>query len=131
MKIHLTSLGCAKNLVDSELMLGRLKRSGWSITAEPSEAEAIVVNSCSFIESAIDESIDTILELAKFKREGPCRRLIVTGCLPERYREAIVQALPEVDIFLGTGAYDRVVEAVEGHSQANRCFLPDPNALAV
>ena len=131
MKVHLTSLGCAKNLVDSELMLGRFKHSGWIITAEPSEAETIIVNTCGFIESAIDESIDTILELARFKKQGTCRQLVVAGCLPERYREEIVAALPEVDLFLGTGAYDRIVEAVTGPAGENRSVWPDPNTLAL
>lgn len=131
MKVHLTSLGCSKNLVDSELMLGRLQRAGWTVTPEPSEAEAIVVNTCSFIESAVDESVDTILELAKYKTRGSCRRLIVAGCLPQRYQEEIVESLPEVDVFLGTGAYDQIVEAVVESDRGQRCLLMDPNGLAL
>ncbi|MEW6673262.1 MAG: 30S ribosomal protein S12 methylthiotransferase RimO [Thermodesulfobacteriota bacterium] len=130
MKLHLVSLGCARNLVDSEIMLGRLKHSGWALTEDPAEAETIIVNTCSFIESAVNESIDTILELAAFKKNGSCRKLIVAGCLPERYREEIVGALPEVDMFLGTGAYDRIVQAVDGTLASPGCILPDPN-LAV
>ncbi len=130
MKLHLTSLGCAKNLVDSEVMLGRLLKAGWSITQEPADADVIVVNTCSFIRSAVDESIDTILELAKFKNTGICRRLIVSGCLPERFGEDITKALPEVDFFLGTGAYDKIIEAVENTLDSDsRCHLPDPNLL--
>jgi len=127
LKLHLVSLGCARNLVDSEVMLGRLKHSGWDITEDPTEAETIIVNTCSFIESAVNESIDTILELAALKKKGNCRRLIVAGCLPQRYRKDIVEALPEVDIFLGTGAYDRIIQAVDGTLAATGCFLPDPN----
>lgn len=127
--LHLVSLGCAKNLVDSELMLGRLKKSGWVISPDPADAETIVVNTCSFVESAVDESIDTILELAKFKKAGACRQLIVAGCLPERYREEIVETLPEVDMFLGTGAYDKIIQAVEGSADLSACVLPDPNFL--
>jgi ribosomal protein S12 methylthiotransferase len=127
MKLHLVSLGCAKNLVDSELMLGRLMKAGWANTRNPGQADIIIINSCSFIESAINESIDTILALAKYKHDGPCRRLIVAGCLPERFREKIVTAIPEVDFFLGTGAFDKIVEAVDGSLNAVKCFLPDPN----
>ena len=129
MKIHLASLGCAKNLIDSEVMLGRLKRAGAVIIDDPSAAEIIVVNTCSFIESATDESIDTILELSKFKSRGECRRLVVTGCLPERYREDLAKALPEVDVFLGTGAFDRIVEAVDGYLETPKCLLPDPDTI--
>jgi len=127
MKFYLASLGCAKNLVDSELMMGRLIKSGGFITQNPENADTIIVNTCSFIESAVNESIDTILELAKYKLSGDCRRLIVTGCLPERFREAIAESLPEVDIFLGTGALDKIVSAVNGGLNDRRCFLPDPN----
>ncbi|MGD2029911.1 MAG: hypothetical protein PVG86_08250, partial [Desulfobacterales bacterium] len=85
MKLHMVSLGCAKNLVDSELMLGRLVNAGWTHTQDPGEADIIIINTCSFIEPAINESIDTILALAKYKHDGLCRRLIVAGCLPERF----------------------------------------------
>jgi ribosomal protein S12 methylthiotransferase len=126
MNLYLESLGCARNQVDSETMLARLEAAGVRITEDPAQADAIVVNTCSFIESAADESIDTILELAKHKRAGRCRRLIVTGCLPERYREPITEALPEVDLFLGTGAYEQIVAAVQGAFTAGACLLPDP-----
>jgi ribosomal protein S12 methylthiotransferase len=129
MLIYLESLGCARNQVDSETMLARLESAGLRMTEDPSAAEAIVVNTCSFIEAAADESIDTILELARYKREGRCRRLIVTGCLPERYRDPIVEALPEVDFFLGTGAYDQIVAAVQGALTAGACLLPDPDSV--
>ena len=129
MKIHLASLGCAKNLIDSEVMLGRLKKAGAVIIDDPLEAEIIVVNTCSFIESAADESIDTILALSKYKSQGVCRRLVVTGCLPERYREDIAKAIPEVDVFLGTGAFDRIVEAVDGYLDTSKCLLPDPDTI--
>jgi ribosomal protein S12 methylthiotransferase len=126
LKLHLVSLGCAKNQVDSEIMLGRLQQAGWSITDNPEEAHTIVVNTCSFIESAAEESVETIVELAEFKKSGSCRRLVVTGCLPERYREKIIQALPEVDIFLGTGAFDQVVKAAGDSPITNETVLPDP-----
>ncbi len=130
MIFHVTSLGCARNLVDSECMTGRLLAAGHAIIEDPGEAEVIVINTCSFIESAINESIDTILALARHKTHGACRRLIVTGCLPERFREEIVSSLPEVDMFLGTGAYDRIVEAIVDHENQPKCVLPDPDALA-
>lgn len=131
MLIYLESLGCARNQVDSETMLARLVSAGLGITDDPAEAEAIVVNTCSFIQAAADESIDAILALAQHKKEGRCRRLIVTGCLPERYREPIAEALPEVDLFLGTGAYDRIVAAVRGSLGPGACLLPDPDGIDV
>ncbi len=125
----MVSLGCAKNLVDSEVMLGLLIKAGCRITQDPQNADTIIVNTCSFIESAVNESIDTILELAKYKSNGSCRRLIVTGCLPERFREAIVESLPEVDLFLGTGAFDKILTAVNGALNERNCLLPDPNLI--
>lgn len=130
MIVHLVSLGCARNQIDSEVMLGCLREVGALFTDTPGDAEVIIVNTCSFIESAADESIDTILELATYKTEGCCRRLIVTGCLPERYRQEIARAMPEVDVFLGTGAFDRIVAAVEGHLDTARCLLPHPDSLS-
>ncbi len=127
MKLYLLSLGCARNLVDSEIMLGRIKRAGWTIVEEPEAAEVIVVNTCSFIEDAADESIEMILELAQYKQSGSCQRLVVAGCLPERYREEIANQMPEVDAFLGTGAYDQIVAAVEGSKSSSECLLPDPD----
>jgi ribosomal protein S12 methylthiotransferase len=129
MHIYLESLGCARNQVDSETMLALLRGAGARITGDPAMAEVIVVNTCSFIEAAADESIDTILALARFKQEGRCRRLIVTGCLPERHREPIVAALPEVDFFLGTGAYPDIVAAVQGELAPGACLLPDPGTM--
>ncbi len=127
MKLYLVSLGCVRNLVDSEIMLGRLMRAGLSITQDPEKADIIIINTCSFIEPAVNESIDTILELAKFKETGACRYLIVVGCLPERFQKEIVHALPEVDLFLGTGAFDKIVQAAKGSLNTSKCFLPDPN----
>ncbi|WP_246805110.1 MiaB/RimO family radical SAM methylthiotransferase [Desulfosarcina cetonica] len=130
MRVYIESLGCARNQVDSETMAGQLRLAGWSLTREPAEADAIVVNTCSFVESAIDESIDTILELARFKQTGRCQRLIVAGCLPERFRDAIADALPEVDQFLGTGAFTQIGEAVAGQLTGSVC-LPDPDRISM
>ena len=131
MNIHLVSLGCARNLVDSEVMTGKLREAGCIPVSELEDAEVIIVNTCSFIEAAANESIDTILALAAFKKSGACSRLIVTGCLPERYREDIVSALPEVDIFLGTGAYDRIIDAVQDGLKLSSCLLPDPDGITL
>jgi len=126
-KVYLESLGCARNQVDSEIMAGRLKKAGWILTDDPEQAATIVVNTCSFIESATEESIDAILELAQYKKQAVCTRLVVTGCLPERFREDIIASLPEVDVFLGTGAFDQIVQAVKDPRFTHQCVLPDPD----
>jgi ribosomal protein S12 methylthiotransferase len=131
MRLYIESLGCARNQVDSENMAGQLRQAGWSMTRDPAEATVIVVNTCSFVESAINESIDTILELSRFKNEGRCNRLVVAGCLPERFREAIADALPEVDQFLGTGAFTHIVDAVTGALARGTCLLPDPDRIPI
>ncbi len=127
MYLYFESLGCARNQVDSDVMQGHLARAGWRLTDEPALADAIVVNTCSFIEPAVNESIDTILELARQKKEGRCRRLVVVGCLPERYGRDIVTAMPEVDFFLGTGAFDRIVATLNESLSPAKCELPDPD----
>ncbi len=109
-KIGFVSLGCPKNLVDSEVMLGLLTRHGHEITATQSEAEIIVVNTCGFIESAKQESIDTILEMAEQKVSGNCRRLVVAGCLVERYRREILEQIPEVDAVIGTNQIPQILD---------------------
>ena len=129
MKVYFASLGCARNQIDSEVMQGRLKRAGMAVTDDPADAAAIVVNTCSFIEAAADESIDAILELAQYKQTGRCRRFIVTGCLPQRYGTEIESALPEVDVFLGTGAFDRIVDAIRVTKSGPACLLPDPDVV--
>jgi ribosomal protein S12 methylthiotransferase len=104
-KLYFLSLGCAKNQVDSEMMLHQLSVQGFLITQEPDEAEVVVINTCSFIESATQESIETILEAARLKKEGACQVLIVTGCFPQRYKNHLVKQMPEVDLFLGTESF--------------------------
>jgi len=128
-QIFLVSLGCARNQVDSELMLGMLTAAGWEVAPDPEDAAAIVINTCSFIESAADESIDTVLEMAAYKKEGVCQKLVVAGCLPERYREQISAALPEVDAFLGTGAYAEILRVIEEPVAKGTCLLPDPDTI--
>jgi len=109
-KVGFVSLGCPKNLVDSEVMLGLLAQSGFEITASQEDAQIIVVNTCGFIESAKQESIDTILEMAKQKINGVCRKLIVAGCLVERYREEILEQIPEVDAVIGTNELPEILK---------------------
>ncbi|MBI2487163.1 MAG: 30S ribosomal protein S12 methylthiotransferase RimO [Deltaproteobacteria bacterium] len=103
MKVSIVSLGCSKNLVDSELILGSLKKEGYEVSSSEKEADVIIVNTCGFIGDAKRESINTILELSEYKRQGKCEKLIVTGCLVERYADELKRELPEVDSFWGTG----------------------------
>jgi ribosomal protein S12 methylthiotransferase len=112
MKVHFTTLGCPKNQVDSELMLGMLARAGHEITATAEAAECLVVNTCAFIDRAREESVNTILELAELKEQGRARALIVTGCLTQRYGSEILQEIPEVNAILGTSELERIVDLV-------------------
>jgi ribosomal protein S12 methylthiotransferase len=109
--VGFVSLGCPKNLVDSEVMMGLLDRAGARLTARPEEAEILVVNTCSFIDTAKQESVDTILEMARHKTEGRARKLIVAGCLVERYRDEIRKNIPEVDAVVGTGELEAILDA--------------------
>jgi ribosomal protein S12 methylthiotransferase len=127
-KIGFVSLGCEKNLVDSEVMLGLLSRRGYQVTTEQSQADIIVVNTCGFIDKAKQESIDTILEMAEHKAHGRCSRLVVTGCLVERYRGEIQKEIPEVDAVLGTNQLEAIIEACENRplpEVENRYYLYD------
>jgi ribosomal protein S12 methylthiotransferase len=111
-KIGVVSLGCAKNLVDTEVMLGLLSKEGFGITNDPAAADILIVNTCGFIESAKQESIENILELARYKEAGSCKLLIVTGCLAERYKDEVVKEIPEVDAVVGTGNYHEIAEVI-------------------
>ena len=113
-KVGFVSLGCPKNLVDSEVMMGILAREGYELTPRADEAEVLVVNTCSFIEAAQKESVDAILEMAEHKKFGAAKKLIVAGCLVERFRAQILEQVPEVDAVVGTGEVERIMEAVEG-----------------
>ena len=112
-KVGFVSLGCPKNLVDSEVMMGTLKQAGYEITNSAEEAETVVVNTCGFIESAKQESIDAILEATRLKSEGKAKRVVVAGCLVERYRDDLMKELPEVDAFIGTNEVTRILEAAD------------------
>ena len=114
MKIGFVSLGCPKNLVDGEVMLGMAQAAGHQITPDAADAEVIVVNTCAFIDNAKEESVDAILEMAQLKREGGVKRLIVTGCLAERYRDQLKAEIPEIDACLGTGDVPQIVDAIAG-----------------
>ncbi len=113
MKIGFLSLGCPKNLVDGEVMLGLAEQAGHEITADSASADVLVVNTCAFIDAAKQESVDAILEMAQRKRDGRCTRLVVTGCLAERYREELQKEIPEIDAVLGTGEVPDIVTALE------------------
>ena len=112
-KVLFISLGCDKNLADSEEMLGILVENGYEITNDETEAEVIVVNTCAFIHDAKEESVNSILEMAKYKEEGVLKALLVTGCLAQRYKDEIMKEIPEVDAVLGTTSYDGIITALD------------------
>jgi ribosomal protein S12 methylthiotransferase len=128
-KVSLVSLGCPKNLVDAEVMLGYLSQDEYEVTTDETQADIIVVNTCSFIKEAKQESIDTILDLADRKHDARCKLLIVTGCLPQRYQQELAKELPEVDIFIGTGDYPRIAEIIaeKKKTEEQLCYTGDPN----
>lgn len=112
MKVLLISLGCDKNLVDSEVMLGLLNKAGHELTNDETEAEAVVINTCAFISDAKEESINTIIEMGRLKKTGRLKKLIVAGCLSQRYKDEIMKELPEIDVIIGATNYDKIVEAI-------------------
>ena len=130
MKILFISLGCDKNLADSEEMLGLLTGNGHEIVDSEEEADAIVINTCCFIHDAKEESVNTILEMAEYKKTGTCKILIVTGCMAQRYKEEITKEIPEVDAVLGTTSYGDIVKALN-EAEAGHVFqeFKDINAL--
>ena len=121
-KVHLISLGCARNRVDSEVMLGTMMGRGWVSTDEPSQADAIVVNTCGFIASAKEESIDTILQAAEMKKTNPDLKVVVAGCLTQRYKTQLVKGLPEVDLFVGTDEFTRIGDLLEDRAGDEKLF---------
>ena len=135
-KVGFVSLGCAKNLCDTEVMLHHLMEAGYQITPEETEADAVIINTCAFIESAKKESIDNILDIAWLKKHGKLRALIVTGCLAERYRQQVMDEMPEVDAILGVGAIHKITEALDaslsrGAGQAKYCCLDDKESASL
>ena len=130
MKILFLSLGCDKNLVDSEVMLGMLTSRGYEITDDENEADVIIINTCCFIHDAMEESIQNILDMAEYKKNGKAKALIVTGCLAQRYRQEILDEIPEVDEVLGTTAIDQIIRAVDQALEGKKeVILSDLNAL--
>jgi ribosomal protein S12 methylthiotransferase len=124
--VYFVSLGCPKNLVDSQVMLGKLENDRYEIAREPDQAEVIIVNTCSFIQAAKEESIETILEMAQFKDEGKCKALVVSGCLPQRYAKELEKEMPEVDLMIGTGQYHKITELLDLHEKAREQGAPLP-----
>ena len=126
-RVHLVSLGCPKNRVDCEVMAGKLRSGEWELTDDAGNADVIIVNTCSFIQPATEESIQTILEMAGHKNAGTCRKLVVTGCMVQRYGKALEGELPEVDAFVGTGEYHRIDEILRARAgEAPRSYVDVP-----
>ncbi|NCB76365.1 MAG: 30S ribosomal protein S12 methylthiotransferase RimO [Negativicutes bacterium] len=125
MKAGFVSLGCVKNLVDTEVMLGLLQDGGVELIDDPAEADILVVNTCGFIDAAKEESLQTILQMAEFKKTGRCRGLIVAGCLGQRYQQELLDEMPEVDVILGTAAWGRIQEAVAAALEGRRALFID------
>ena len=131
MKVGMISLGCPKNRVASEQMLKKLADAGYELTNDETEAEAIVINTCAFIEDAKQEAINTILETARLKETGRLKKLVVAGCLSELYRDEIISEMPEVDAVIGAGSYDEVAAALEGALRGEKPVIIGDNCAAV
>ena len=129
--VGMVSLGCPKNLVDGEVMLGRLQGAGYELVADPKQADVIVVNTCAFIDRAKQESVDAILEMAREKEIGHAQRLVVTGCLTQRYDAELRREIPEIDATLGTGQVEGIVEAVGGRGDLARRGRAGPADLGL
>lgn len=130
MKIGLVSLGCPKNLVDSETMLGLIHEEQLTITNDPAEADLIIVNTCGFIESAKEESVNTILQMGEYKTNGSCKHLIITGCLGQRYAEELLENIPEADAVIGTECYEDIAYVVKRVMQGERFIMLEPQPKA-
>ena len=130
-KFSIVSLGCARNLVDSEVMAGLLRQEHYEMVPEPADADVVLVNTCGFIEDAKTESIDTIVEIGRLKEEGKLRKLVIAGCLSQRYPEELARELPEVDLFIGTGEVPRIAEILREHdaNSARRQYIGVPRYL--
>lgn len=130
--LYFTSLGCSKNLVDSQVMLGHLKLDGFTIATEPENAEVIIVNTCSFVEAAKVESIETVLDLATYKEDGNCKALVMSGCMAQRYANELEDSMPEIDMFIGTGEYHKIVpllRALEDGKLEKKSFVEIPKFI--
>jgi ribosomal protein S12 methylthiotransferase len=129
--VHFVSLGCPKNLVDSQVMLGLLEKERYSISQNAEDADVIIVNTCSFIQASKEESIETILDMAQLKESGKCKVLVASGCLPQRYSKELEREMPEVDLFIGTGQYHRITELLNEHGKAREIGAPLPKRVYV
>jgi ribosomal protein S12 methylthiotransferase len=129
--VYFVSLGCPKNLVDSQVMLGKLEGQDYEITQSPEDAEVIIVNTCSFIQAAKEESIETVLEMASYKDSGKCKALVMSGCLPQRYSKEVEAEMPEVDLLIGTGQYHKITELLDAHKKAQDVGAPLPQRTYV
>jgi len=125
-KIGMVSLGCPKNTVDSEIVLGSLTDKGYSVTSNEGDADVIIVNTCGFIDKAKEESIDAILEMAEYKRKGNCQKLVVMGCLSQRYKDELLKEIPEIDYLVGAGDFKSVEEIMESKFQPSASFVREP-----
>jgi ribosomal protein S12 methylthiotransferase len=129
--VYFVSLGCPKNLVDSQVMLGLLEKDRYKISNTAEDAEVIIVNTCSFIQASKEESIETILDMAQLKEGGKCKVLVASGCLPQRYSKELETEMPEVDLFIGTGQYHRITELLTAHGKAQEMGAPLPKRIYV
>lgn len=119
-KVHFISLGCPKNLVDSEIMAGTLMQKGYSIAGEAEDVDTVIVNTCGFIEDSKKESIQRILEMGELKKEGKIKKLVVAGCLTQRYKNDLVEGLPEADLFVGSGEFQNIADILKNHEEGNK-----------
>ena len=119
-KVHFISLGCPKNLVDTEIMLGSLMRDGYSVAEEPEDADTVIVNTCGFIEASKQESIDKILEMASLKKDGKVQKVIAAGCLTQRYKDELVEGLPEADLFVGSGQFQNIAQILRDSNAGSK-----------
>jgi len=129
--VYFVSLGCPKNLVDSQVMLGMLEKDKYQITQNASDAEVIIVNTCSFIQASKEESIETILEMADHKQNGNCKILVASGCMPQRYSKEMQKEMPEIDLLIGTGQYHKITEALADHSKNRTEGDPMPQRVYI
>jgi ribosomal protein S12 methylthiotransferase len=130
-QVYFVSLGCPKNLVDSQVMLGKLGDAHYGITKDPADADVIIVNTCSFIQAAKEESIETILEMAQYKETAKCKALVVSGCLPQRYSKELLKEMPEIDMMIGTGQYQRITEILSSFENENKLGSPLPTRIYI
>ena len=129
-KVGCISLGCSKNLIDSEIMLGMLDRNEYEITTDLKNADVIIVNTCAFIGDAKEEAVDAILNTALYKESGKLKTLIVAGCLAQRYKEEIIKEIPEVDVVIGTGSISEIENAISEHvAGKSRLYINDPTDI--